>query len=98
MKIRVTTTTSNSLTAREARKITTGLREHGSQGVKQVPRQRSEFGLGDQSAPWPAVGRAGWVAIVTGTGFMVLTASIMLFAPKLVLGIYVDTEAAKNAA
>ena len=45
-----------------------------------------------------AVGRAGWVAIVAGTGFMVLTASIMLFAPKLVLGIYVDTEAAKNAA
>ena len=45
-----------------------------------------------------AVGRAGWVAIVAGTGFMVLTASIMLFAPKLVLGIYVDTEAVKNAA
>ena len=45
-----------------------------------------------------AIGRAGWVAIMTGTGFMALTASIMLFAPKLVLGIYVDTEAAKNAA
>ena len=45
-----------------------------------------------------AVGRAGWVGIVAGTGFMVLTASVMLFAPKLVLGIYVDTEAAKNAA
>ena len=38
------------------------------------------------------------MAIVAGTGFMVLTASIMLFAPKLVLGIYVDTEAVKNAA
>ena len=52
------------------------------------------YGARDQ----PGIGRAGWVAIVTGTGFMVLTASIMLFAPKLVLGIYVDTEAAANAA
>ncbi len=45
-----------------------------------------------------AIGRAGWVAIMTGTGFMALTASIMLFAPRLVLGIYVDTDAAANAA
>jgi MATE family multidrug resistance protein len=45
-----------------------------------------------------AVGRAGWTAIALGTGFMVLTASIMLLAPKLVLGIYVDTESAANAA
>jgi len=45
-----------------------------------------------------ALGRAGWVAIALGTGFMTLTASVMTFAPKLVLGIYVDTEAAKNAA
>jgi MATE family multidrug resistance protein len=45
-----------------------------------------------------AVGRAGWVAIVLGTGFMGLTALVMTFAPKLVLGIYVDTEAARNAA
>jgi MATE family multidrug resistance protein len=45
-----------------------------------------------------ALGRAGWVAIVLGSGFMVLTAAVMTFAPKLVLGIYVDTEAAKNAA
>lgn len=51
------------------------------------------FGAGDKAA----LGRAGWVAIVAGTGFMALTASIMLFAPKLVLGIYVDTDAAKNA-
>jgi len=52
------------------------------------------YGAGDKAA----VGRAGWVAIVAGTGFMALTAAIMLFAPKLVLGIYVDTDAAKNAA
>jgi MATE family multidrug resistance protein len=44
-----------------------------------------------------AIGRAGWVAIMAGTGFMALTASIMLFAPRWVLGIYVDTDAVKNA-
>jgi MATE family multidrug resistance protein len=52
------------------------------------------YGAGDRVA----VGRAGWVAIVLGTGFMALTAMVMTFAPRLVLGIYVDTEAAKNAA
>jgi MATE family multidrug resistance protein len=52
------------------------------------------YGAGDAVA----LGRAGWVAIGAGTGFMALTASTMLFAPKLVLGIYVDTEAARNAA
>jgi MATE family multidrug resistance protein len=52
------------------------------------------YGAGDAAA----LGRAGWVAIGAGTGFMALTASTMLFAPKLVLGIYVDTEAARNAA
>lgn len=51
------------------------------------------YGAGDSAA----IGRAGWVAIVAGTGFMAVTASVMLFAPKLVLGLYVDTEAARNA-
>jgi MATE family multidrug resistance protein len=45
-----------------------------------------------------AIARAGWVAMAAGMGFMAVTASIMLFAPNLVLGIYVDTGAAKNAA
>jgi MATE family multidrug resistance protein len=45
-----------------------------------------------------SIGRAGWVAIMCGTGFMVLTAAIMLFAPTLVLSIYVDTDAPSNAA
>ncbi|MEL7444943.1 MAG: MATE family efflux transporter [Pseudomonadota bacterium] len=42
--------------------------------------------------------QAGWVAIAIGTGFMGLTALAMVFAPKLLLSIYVDAEAAKNAA
>jgi len=52
------------------------------------------YGAGDSVA----LGRAGWVAIGLGTGFMAVTASIMLFLPKLVLGIYVDTAAPANAA
>jgi MATE family multidrug resistance protein len=44
-----------------------------------------------------AAGRAGWTAIVLGAGFMVLTASTMLLVPHLVLRIYIDPEAAKNA-
>jgi multidrug resistance protein, MATE family len=65
-------------------------------GIGQAATIRVGYHYGARDLP--AIGRAGWVAIVTGTGFMVLTASIMLFAPELVLGIYVDTEAAKNAA
>jgi MATE family multidrug resistance protein len=51
------------------------------------------YGAGNSTA----LGRAGWVGIATGSGFMVLTESVMLLAPRLVLGIYVDTEAARNA-
>ncbi|MCK0127137.1 MATE family efflux transporter [Erythrobacter sp. F6033] len=42
--------------------------------------------------------RAGWVAMVIGTGFMAITASAMVLAPYTLLSIYVDPYAAKNAA
>ncbi|MEM6585184.1 MAG: MATE family efflux transporter [Pseudomonadota bacterium] len=42
--------------------------------------------------------QAGWVSIALGTGFMALTASAMIFAPYVLLSIYVDPYAAKNAA
>ncbi|MEO6040373.1 MAG: MATE family efflux transporter [Croceibacterium sp.] len=45
----------------------------------------------------PAIGRAGWTALALGSGFMALTAGIMLFAPRLVLGIYIDVAAPQNA-
>jgi MATE family multidrug resistance protein len=45
-----------------------------------------------------AVARAGWTAMAIGTGFMVLTASAMIFAPLLLVRIYVDPDAARNAA
>ncbi len=41
--------------------------------------------------------RAGWAALVIGTGFMAFTASAMVFAPRTLLSIYVDPDAAKNA-
>lgn len=42
--------------------------------------------------------RAGWVALGMGTGFMSLTALTMILTPELLLSIYVDVEAAHNAA
>jgi MATE family multidrug resistance protein len=44
------------------------------------------------------IARAGWSALAIGGGFMLLTASAMLFAPTLIIRIYVDPEAARNAA
>lgn len=42
--------------------------------------------------------RAGWVALAIGTGFMTLTASAMVLAPLPLVSIYVDPDAARNAA
>lgn len=43
------------------------------------------------------VKRAGWTAIVVGTGFMALTALAMVIIPKLLIAIYVDPWDPKNA-
>lgn len=42
--------------------------------------------------------RAGWTAILIGGGFMAVTASAMVLFPRSLLSIYVDPDAAKNAA
>ena len=65
-------------------------------GIGQAATIRVGYHYGARDLP--AIGRAGWVAVALGAGFMALTASIMLFLPELVLGIYVDTRAAANAA
>jgi MATE family multidrug resistance protein len=44
-----------------------------------------------------AIGRAGWTAILIGGGFMTITAGLMLFAPRVIIRLYVDPDAAKNA-
>jgi MATE family multidrug resistance protein len=43
-------------------------------------------------------GRAGWVAVGIGAGFMSLTAGAMVLMPELLLRIYVDPDAPANAA
>ena len=41
--------------------------------------------------------RAGWTAIVVGTGFMAFTALLMIMIPKPLIAIYVDPWDPKNA-
>ena len=43
-------------------------------------------------------GRAGWVAVGIGAGFMSLTAGAMVLMPEMLLRIYVDPDAPANAA
>ncbi|MFY8048127.1 MAG: MATE family efflux transporter [Erythrobacter sp.] len=52
------------------------------------------MGAGDRIA----AGRAGWVALAIGTGFMSTTALAMLLVPTVLLQVYVDTAAPANAA
>ncbi len=52
------------------------------------------YGAGDVEG----MARAGWLALAIGTGFMAITASLMLFAPRLLLGLYIDTDDAANLA
>lgn len=52
------------------------------------------FGAGDAHG----IAIAGRVAIMLGIGFMALTAGIMLAAPHLILRIYIDPDAPRNAA
>jgi MATE family multidrug resistance protein len=52
------------------------------------------FGAGNRAA----IGRAGWVGLGLAAAFMALPASLMLFAPTMLLSIYVDPSAPANAA
>jgi len=52
------------------------------------------YGAGDREA----IGRAGWVALAMGGGFMLLTALAMLVAPRAILRLYVDPADAANVA
>jgi MATE family multidrug resistance protein len=44
------------------------------------------------------VTRAGWTAFALGVGFMVFTAALMVLAPRLLIGAFVDLQDPKNAA
>lgn len=64
-------------------------------GVGQAATIRVGYHYGAQNHT--AIGRAGWVGIAIGGGFMCLTAAAMIFAPELLLRIYVDPALAANA-
>lgn len=65
-------------------------------GTAQAATIRIGFhhGAGDRVA----AGRAGWVALAIGTGFMSTTALAMLLMPTLLLRVYIDPDDAANAA
>ncbi|BCA62493.1 hypothetical protein HMP09_1727 [Sphingomonas sp. HMP9] len=50
-------------------------------------------GRGDRAG----IGRAGWTAFAIGEGFMVLTATLLVLAPQLLIGIILDVDAPANA-
>ncbi len=52
------------------------------------------FGAGNRRA----IGHAGWAGLVTGMVFAGFSASLILFAPRLILSAYLDVEAPANAA
>jgi MATE family multidrug resistance protein len=65
-------------------------------GVAQAATIR--VGLAYGARDHAAISRAGAVALALGLGFVGISASIMLFAPRLVLAIYIDPDAPANAA
>jgi MATE family multidrug resistance protein len=64
-------------------------------GVAQAATIRVGYFYGARDAA--AIGRAGWTAIAIGGGFMTVTAALMLFAPRFIIRLYVDPDAAKSA-
>jgi len=65
-------------------------------GVGQAATIRVGYFYGARDSA--AIGRAGWTGIAIGTGFMVLTAGVMLFAPRFIIRLYVDPDAPQNVA
>jgi MATE family multidrug resistance protein len=64
-------------------------------GIGQAVTVRVGRAYGAQDAE--GVTRAGWTSFALGTGFMVITASLMMFAPHLLLGAFLDLSDPKNA-
>jgi MATE family multidrug resistance protein len=51
------------------------------------------YGAGDREA----IARAGWTAYAMGVGFMTITACLMIFAPRLLIGLFLDRANPANA-
>ncbi|KQU48214.1 MATE family efflux transporter [Sphingomonas sp. Leaf339] len=65
-------------------------------GIAQAATIRVGMAYGARDHVW--IGRAGRVSLTVGIGFMVFTASLLLIAPRLFVGVYVDPDAPANAA
>ncbi|NIX75190.1 MATE family efflux transporter [Microvirga terricola] len=64
-------------------------------GFSQAVTVRVGRAYGAQDAD--GVTRAGWTALALGVGFMVFTATLMIFAPHLLVGAFLDLNDPKNA-
>jgi MATE family multidrug resistance protein len=64
-------------------------------GVAQAATIRVGMAYGARDKLW--IARAGWSAIIAGTGFMALTATLIWVAPKLIVSIYVDVDDVSRA-
>ncbi len=64
-------------------------------GIAQAATIRVGMAYGARDREW--IGRAGWVAIVVGTGFMFVTALAIWVAPRLFVSAYIDVDAPDNA-
>lgn len=64
-------------------------------GIGQAATVRVGYahGRGDGAA----AGRAGWLALILGTGFAMLSAALLIGAPRLLIGGFIDVDAHANA-
>jgi MATE family multidrug resistance protein len=65
-------------------------------GIGQAVTIRVGYAYGARDSIW--IGRAGWTALAISTAFMSMTAAAMVLFPEALLSIYVDPQAARNAA
>jgi MATE family multidrug resistance protein len=59
-------------------------------GISQAATIRVGMAYGARNRAW--IARAGWASIIAGTGFMVLTATTIWVAPRLIVSIYVNVD------
>jgi len=64
-------------------------------GIAQAATIRVGMAYGARDPRW--IAQAGWVAIGVGIGFMVVTAGLLVAAPRLAIAIYVDPDLPQNA-
>ncbi|MDX3899822.1 MAG: MATE family efflux transporter [Sphingobium sp.] len=64
-------------------------------GIGQAATVRVGFAYGRRDAA--AVGRAGWLALIVGTGFAIMAAILLIAAPRLLVAIFLDLGDPANA-